>query len=900
MVGGAGRPGRIVAGSSSPVGRETTIGKIVDALARAAAVDLVGEPGIGKTTVWRAAARAAPAAQRIELTCQAAESDFGLAVVADLLRSATHDDTLSRLSPLPRQVIDVITRNKPADTVAVPLDAHLVGVTLLSVLTARRNERVLIAIDDLQWCDADSFAAIRFAYRRSTGSDICWLTARRPETSNVLPDAVSIAVAPLPAPSLRQLITEHLGIRLSLPTAAAVVDASGGNPLYALEIARTLPRAAGPDDVHLPPSLRQLIATRIIQLSEQTRSDLVDLAIAGGSTDTPAASLDAAFTAGIVEIAGGATRFTHPLLAAGVIELTPPAALADAYRRAAAAADNAVSVARLLAQSNPPPSADLALKLADAADLTGGRGDRHGAAWLSARALDLEPDGRQSNQVLATAARWAALTYSPNAVALAQRLVAVSEPGPARSAALLQLGEAVVSQDVQAALDAARDAADQPNLPDSCRAAALSDAGVLLVILGRQRDAAETLTAALATVTPDTAAWSRLVASAGMARRVVGLPVDEALLRNAVDFARRHQVAPSDNPLVNAGVVAMWDDRHELARACFVEAAAQFDGTGFDDDARFHLAELDIRVGMLADAERAARKLVDTTDGQELSGNAYVLAMAAAWLGDEATCRRAAQQALDIAASIGEQLFWIGATVALGFLDLTLRRVDHALTGLTKAAQALQGQGFLEPSCFPALPIAVEAAAAAGDLELGRGLLADLDAAAETLHSHWARAGAARARGHLADAAGDTLTAIDCFTRATDAYEALGLTLEHARTLHARGVANRRAGQRTAARADLQQAEVAFATAGAQILQRSAAEELRRLGGRQPSDPSQLTESERQVVEHVVAGASNTQTAAAMHLSVKTVEAHLSRAYTKLGVHSRVELANTYRTRDNQ
>jgi DNA-binding CsgD family transcriptional regulator len=883
----------------SPVGREATIGDVVDALADTAAVDLVGEPGIGKTTVWRAAARAAAAGQRIELTCQAAESGFGLAVVADLIRSAIHDDTVARLPPLPRQVIDVITRNKPADTVAVPLDAYLVGVTLLSVLAAHRNGQV-IAIDDLQWCDADSFAAIRFAYRRSLGTNVRWLTARRPDTSNVLPDAVSIVVGPLPAPSLRQLIGEHLGIRLPLATAAAIAEASGGNPLYALEIARTLPLEAGPDDVHLPRSLRQLIATRISQLPTQTRADLVDLAIAGGSADKPAAHLDPAFIAGILEMTSGATRFTHPLLAAGVLELTPPGALADAYRRAAAAADDPVSVARLLAQSNPTRSAELALQLANAADLTGGRGDRHGAAWLSARALDLEPRGQQSHQVLATATRWAALTYSPNAIPLAKRLVASAEPGPARSAALLQLGNAVVSQDVEAALDAARDAADQPNLPDSCRADALSDAGVLLTILGRQRDAAETLTAALATVTPDTPAWSRLVASAGMSRRLVGLPVDHALLRKAVDFARRHQVAPSDNPLVNAGVVAMWDDRHTLARTCFVEAAAQFDGTGFDDEARFHLAELDIRVGRLADAERAARKLVDATDGQELSGNAYVLAMAAAWLGDEATCRWAAQQALEIAASIREQLFWIGATVALGFLDLTLRHVDDALTGLTKAAQALQGQGFLEPSCFPALPIAIEAAATAGDLELGRGLLADLDAAAETLNSRWARAGATRARGHLADAAGDTPTAVDCFTTAADAYQALGLTLEHARTLHARGVAHRRAGRRSPARIDLQQAEAAFAAAGAQILQRSAADARRRLGGRQRSDPGRLTESERQVVEHVVAGASNTQTAAAMHLSVKTVEAHLSRAYTKLGVRSRVELANTYRTRDDQ
>jgi len=61
-------------------------------------------------------------------------------------------------------------------------------------------------------------------------------------------------------------------------------------------------------------------------------------------------------------------------------------------------------------------------------------------------------------------------------------------------------------------------------------------------------------------------------------------------------------------------------------------------------------------------------------------------------------------------------------------------------------------------------------------------------------------------------------------------------------------------------------------------------------GGRRGAG-GELTPSERQVSELAVDGMSNKQIAAALHVTVNTVEVHLARAYAKLGVRSRAQLA---------
>jgi DNA-binding NarL/FixJ family response regulator len=101
----------------------------------------------------------------------------------------------------------------------------------------------------------------------------------------------------------------------------------------------------------------------------------------------------------------------------------------------------------------------------------------------------------------------------------------------------------------------------------------------------------------------------------------------------------------------------------------------------------------------------------------------------------------------------------------------------------------------------------------------------------------------------------------------------------------------RRARQWRAAREALDEAERGFADLGAQGWAERARAEAARVGGRRSADRDELTESERQIAELAAGGRSNREIAGELFVSARTVEAALTRAYRKLGVRSRTELA---------
>jgi DNA-binding NarL/FixJ family response regulator len=114
-------------------------------------------------------------------------------------------------------------------------------------------------------------------------------------------------------------------------------------------------------------------------------------------------------------------------------------------------------------------------------------------------------------------------------------------------------------------------------------------------------------------------------------------------------------------------------------------------------------------------------------------------------------------------------------------------------------------------------------------------------------------------------------------------------TFECGRTLLALGSTRRRAKQKRAAREALEQALALFEELGARLWAAKAREELARIGGRRPASKN-LTETERRVASLAAEGHSNKEIAAALFVSVHTVEAHLSRIYRKLEIRSRAEL----------
>jgi DNA-binding CsgD family transcriptional regulator len=184
----------------------------------------------------------------------------------------------------------------------------------------------------------------------------------------------------------------------------------------------------------------------------------------------------------------------------------------------------------------------------------------------------------------------------------------------------------------------------------------------------------------------------------------------------------------------------------------------------------------------------------------------------------------------------------------------------------------------------------VEALIALGELDAASELLDWYSGNAEQLQRPSALAAAARCRGLLRAEHGDLDGALELLERAVDLSSGVPIPSEHGRALLARGALHRRAKHKRAARESLEAAEAVFDGMGARTWAERARAELARVGGRAPSTGA-LTPTELRVAELVAEGLQTKQVAAALFVSSKTVEGHLTNIYAKLGVHSRAELA---------
>ena len=899
------------------VGRErelAAIAEFLEADAAACAVVIEGEPGIGKTTVWEAAVTAASKRgfQPLRARPGGSETKLAFSGLTDLLGEAL-PGVLSELPPPQRRALEIALLLE--DGGGKRADRRAVAAGLLSALRALSTAApLLVAIDDAQWLDRSSTAALDYAARRLHAKPVALLISRRLNSEpglerTLAPERVlHVPVGALDFVALNSLLRARLGTVLSRPLLRRIYELSGGNPFFALELARE-PERVEPGR-GLPPTLDVLVQGRVSALPEEARTALLavaassqpTVALVGRAVGTPDA-LAPAEAAHIVVLAHGKVSFEHPLLASAAYAAADPSQRRDMHRRLGRLVRDPEERARHLAETATGRNEAVAVALEKGAATARSRGAPAAAAELSDQAARLTP---LADAAAARRRRSDAGYYhfesgdSRQALAMLEEVVGQLSAGAERAEVLIRLGRVhSYSDDLQAATSLFLQAAEEAGDDSLTRARALEGAATQLFRERRQLESAvgyAKRAAALAGELGDEALVGEALSSQLLAEATLGRPEAAATLEAAL----AHQAAAASErilaqPKFAAAIARMWwDDPGTVRETCeeLAEHGRQLGDEGSLAYVYVMLAQADILLGKLdrAEADAAAARDIAEQGGQETLV-AYALAvqaMADAHRGRES--HTAAELALELGRKTQGTPALHFATAALGLLEVCTGRADEAVTVLAPLVEFARTEQIREPGLTRYVIDQVEALIELARVDEAAELLDWYEANAQRLARRSALGVSWRCRGLLAAAAGRIDDALDAFGRALAEHDMVPLPIDRARTLLAFGATLRRAKRKADARRALEEAAAAFESLGASAYTARARSELERIGGRPPSK-GRLTATERQIAELVAEGRSNKEVAATLFVSVKTVEANLSRTYAKLGIRSRTGLA---------
>ena len=615
-------------------------------------------------------------------------------------------------------------------------------------------------------------------------------------------------------------------------------------------------------------------------------------------------ALDAAVEAELLELEGDRIRFTHPLLAARAYALVGTVQRRRIHRRLADVTGDPEERARHLALAAEGPSEDVAASLETAARRAAARGAPDAAAELSELAERLTPRRDESallrRQLVTVDFRIQAGADQP-ARATLERLAADLPPGRDRAAVRFRLAE-VRGDDVGVAMALCQQALSESGGDEALDASiygAVATLWLALGDLGRARvEARAAVACAERAAAP--AAIATALARLGLIDTLSGEPPSTEFWERAIALERELEQPLEDGPLVASGLHLMYADRLDEARALLDEAYAR--AARYADDsavagAELFLTELECRAGNLARAASHADTLyqiVGQTGREQMQGSAiYAKAMVDAYLGHVVEARAEADEGVAVAEAASDTIFRIQNLAVLGFLELSVGDAAAADRRLRTLWPLLVSFGYGEPSVYPVLPNAIEAAIGVGALDDAVSLLEQLEERGRALDSAWALSSAARCRGLLAAARGDPESALPHFERALVEHDRMPGPFERGRTRLAQGATLRRLKRRRAARESLEQALVIFERLGTPLWAGKAQAELGRIAGRAPAAGA-LTPAEQRVAALVAEGRSNKDVARELFVTVKTVERNLSRVYEKLGLSSRTELVRRY------
>lgn len=888
------------------------------ASAHPATLLLEGEAGIGKSTLlWEAAAVAAErGCQVLSASGSPTEVRYAYTAVADLLGDVD-GELLGQLPAEQRAAVDRILLGG-ADGPAS--DERIVATAFLAVIrTLSSTAPVLLCVDDVQWLDMSSRMVIGFAQRRLTGRVGLLLTLRTGEMdaadlswlSPAVPGTIErVRISPLTLGGVHALISARLGRTLSRPTITRIHQTSGGNPFFALELARFIAEDPDRAATGLPESLAALVHDHIGQVDAEVGTVLLAAACAvsptvervsqasGISPDRVVELAESAPASGVVEVMGSRIRFRHPLFASGVYSAAGVSERRAMHRRLSGIVTEPEVRARHLALAATTADPEVLQALDGAVAATRARGAPAVAAELIELAIKLGNDN-PVRRIQAAEQHFRSGEMIRARLHLQSILDDLPSGNPLRCMALMLLA-AVTGYDeslVTAAellTEAVDDAADHPGLQLRARLLLVPLAG----LIGDMKRAVELASTAVEQAEKLDVAGLRsqaLTISAYM-RLLYGLGVD----RNTLVWAAENEdhnsgaaatfQASAALPVLAAvaGDVQAGRNRMRVIHQRFLAHGTEIDTLW----AANYVAVFDMWLGNLTAAAELADDSVQRAEqmgGKHLLVHAWCTqASVAALRGDEGTARRVAAAAMEAASETGAAFLMGAAATALGLLEVSRGDYTAAVAALEPSLARFHPHHDTEILVGAYLPDAVEALTALGRLDEAKRLIDALDSNGARLDRPWMLGVGARGRSHWLAARGELETAERAALEALLHHGRLQMPFETARTQLLLGQVQRRRRRKQDAQASLRTALATFERLGAPLWAQRARAELDRMTA--ATSGAGLTRAEQRVAEHAAAGLSNKQIAAELFIAEKTVEMTLSSVYRKLGIRSRAGL----------
>ena len=910
-------------------GREDALHVIDGLLDEGGSAVLVGAPGSGKTSLMRAAARMAAQHGRRVLSVTPTQFEHGLpfAGLAELMSQCP--EGVDRELPLPqRRALAVAVQHAETDggdvnALAVPLAIRGVLRRLCEV------EPIALLVDDLQWLDQSTIGSLGFAIRGAAAEPdrLSVLIASRPDPDSgtdllrsLTQRRRDLVLRPLDDAAVGRLLRSRLGPRWTPPMSAGVARASGGNPFHALEIAKAMQARVpqqgnaarhGHDPVFpVPPTLAGLLAERVELLPTDARDVLLLVSAAGRLTlaqlrmlvepDRLASALEAAADADVANVgAESAVNFTHPLLSSAIYDGAVPADRRRVHRVLAEGLEDPVERARHRAKSITVPDEAVAVEMERAADISRARGAQQLAGELleaAALATVAEPASGTGFD------RWLRATDAYLAAGDEIAAQAALDKGSSLAVDLEQRARLLVRR--EQLVDGFREARLLLE-----RAFRLTPPGSELraLILGRL------------------GAYHRLEGHRGLALRFDQMALDQARAHQRVDIqlaalSERHAserlwgVGRPEESLREFLRLADGAGKEAYsARTAFARAKAFFapwndesseghvrEAIAYAVDAGYYsdLSDLYIFLIFVLIRRSRIREAQAALDEADRSGawTHYAIvtqedmakSLVTAYAGDLDQARGLAQRAVTRPVVSSSPYWRAGFLAQLGFIEVSAGNWQAALDAHRPLVEILAETKMVD---LEQLLWAVDYA----DAALQAGSLPEVATAIDLLRRQGAAGrpealvAADRCDALLAAARGEVDKAV---ARLCEIVELSGAEcpFEAARSRLALGQVYRRAGYKATAHETLTAAARTFADLGIPRWTERASAEAERVGLHPTSDT--LTVSERRVAELVANGRSNQETADELFISVKTVEANLTRIYRKLSVRSRTELAN--------